>query len=313
MSVHEAEARRERIVTALRRQLRELPYQRRSRTRLRVFAALAAAAGVLGAGLLVWQIGTPEAVSSVRGEPGLELRELSGVVLLEEPSGTRRLGPGAELSLPLAGRLRVEQGGRAELKTERGLTLSLAESSVVSLAELGRSAQERLQLVAGQVTCQVPRLGQGESFDVVTPSARVVVHGTVFSVRVNEAAADGNSTCVEVSEGAVIVHHAAGQVALNSGESWGCGRKLTRAEHSADRTEAWRPGRTPPAREAAELKKPAGTLEPEVRLLQTALVHERNGDEVAAEKSLALLLRKYPHSPLSTEARAALARIRAKR
>ena len=40
---------------------------------------------------------------------------------------------------------------------------------------------------------------------------------------------------------------------------------------------------------AGELKKPSGTLEPEVRLLQTALVHERNGDEAAAEKSLSLL------------------------
>jgi hypothetical protein len=293
----------------LRQQVRELPRQRRNRTRARALTSAAAAAALLALGGGAWKIGQPGADLAQAGQPALELRELAGMVLLEGTTGKRRLERGAELALPLEGQLRVEPGGSAELRTDGGVSLALAESSVVLLNELGNASQKRLRLLAGEVTCQVPRLAQNESFAVVTPSARVVVHGTVFRVRVNDATArDG--TCVEVTEGAVIVHHDSGQIALNSGESWGCGAKPRSAERAASRSDRSQLERAPLRESADARRSSAGTLEPEVRLLQAALVAERNGDKAAAERALSLLLRRYPQSPLSTEARGALSRIR---
>src|SRR6185503_14934704 len=70
--------------------------------------------------------------------------------------------------------------------------------------------------------CAVPRLSPGSSFSVVTPNAKVVVHGTKFSVRVDSSEAGVTRTCVRVREGLVAVHHAAGTAMLHANEAWGC-------------------------------------------------------------------------------------------
>jgi outer membrane protein assembly factor BamD (BamD/ComL family) len=45
------------------------------------------------------------------------------------------------------------------------------------------------------------------------------------------------------------------------------------------------------------------------RLLQSALVSERQGDTVAAERALRALLRDYPDSPFAPDAKRTLQRI----
>src|SRR5690606_33371143 len=89
----------------------------------------------------------------------------------------------------------------------------------------------------------VPPLGAERRFSVITPSAKVIVHGTRFSVSTNPGdtaagAALGNpapgiaaqgitetaeaGTCVRVTEGRVEVISAQGRRFLTDGQQWGC-------------------------------------------------------------------------------------------
>jgi TolA-binding protein len=57
----------------------------------------------------------------------------------------------------------------------------------------------------------------------------------------------------------------------------------------------------------------AGTLDEETRLLRSGLAAERSGDLAGAAASFEQLLSRHPQSPLAPEARAALARVKARR
>jgi hypothetical protein len=207
--------------------------------------------------------------------------------------------------------------GSAELTTSSGVGLDLGAATRVSLSGLiGAPAQNQVELRQGHLTCSVPHLQEGQRFSVQTPDARVVVHGTVFSVRVDSSRARGSETCVEVTDGVVIVQHAAGETALNRGDRWGCdGSESTSASATASSAleaaalpESEPSERHPSPRSGA---RPAqrGTLGEERRLLQEALAAERTGQPERAQTLLNQLLARYPSSPLASEARRASARI----
>jgi hypothetical protein len=211
------------------------------------------------------------------------------------------------------GEIESAADGSAELSTSAGLGLTLGGGTRISLTKLvGAGALNQVELRHGLLTCTVPHLREGQRFSVQTPDVRVVVHGTVFSVRVDSTRAQGSGTCVEVTDGVVIVQHAGRETALNAGDRWGCEAKAsaTLAESAApvptldsalnDRHPVPRNGARPLER---------STLGEESRFLQDALAAERVGQRKRAQSLLEQLLARYPNSPLAPEARRASARI----
>ena len=107
----------------------------------------------------------------------------------------------------------------AATRAERlALTLPTGERLVrigegaLELRELG--PRREVALDAGEVLFDVPSMGAGEAFEVVTPHLRVEVVGTVFAVDVRD-----DRSAVEVFEGEVRVHREGeGTVPLRAGD-----------------------------------------------------------------------------------------------
>jgi hypothetical protein len=214
------------------------------------------------------------------------------------------------------GEVQTAEQGSAELVNGSGLGLHLGEATRVSLGGLvGASGKNQVDLRQGSITCTVPHLNEGQRFSVATPDARVVVHGTVFSVHVDSKQESGNQTCVRVTDGVVIVQHGGSETALNAGDSWGCAATSTGAEpasvapsdSSAAEDDTGVEASHTASRGAQHAER--GTLGDENRLFQAALAAERLGQKEKAELDLNRLLSKYPSSPLAPEARRAQSRI----
>jgi hypothetical protein len=222
------------------------------------------------------------------------------------------------------GEIETVTDGSAELVTSAGLGLNLGGGTRVSLTGLvGAAASNQVELKQGYLNCSVPHLREGQRFSVQTPDARVVVHGTVFSVRVDSNRARGSETCVEVTDGVVIVQHGDRETALNRGDRWGC-----EASPSTSGGQKPTPSGEPNTAQSAASNEPVnhvdepraaprtsarashrGTLGEESRLLQEALAAERTGQTRQAQVLLEQLLARYPNSPLAPEAHRASARI----
>jgi hypothetical protein len=239
-----------------------------------------------------------------------EIRIVRGSATASRAGRAHSLSAGQSLSMPFDGELSTESG-LVDLKTSTGLALELAGETRVSLRDFSVSGtQSRVHLSRGEVTARVPRLEQGQQFSIVTPNARAVVHGTIFSVQVDSEQEGVTQTCVRVTEGVVVVHHDGGQAALNGGDSWGCGEVVIDLDDPATPEATARRPRAP-GRPAATMGRgeASGTLAAENALLQRALAAERAGEGQAAVTHLQTLLSRYPESPLAPEARRTLARL----
>jgi len=298
--------RRERALPRLRRELRAAHGARLRRARYQALAFGAFAAALAMAALLALSVGPTPAPAPHRVAPPrtlLTLAHSSGQVFLSTPQGERVLSAGERLPDPVSGELRTSETGSARLATSRGLSLTLSPATRVELLGLDRErADGQVRLNQGELTCSVPKLGLGKAFSVVTPDARIVVHGTTFSVR---AGAGRLPSCVSVLEGVVSVHHGAGEVTLTSGESFGCEPLAAPVEE----TQKVEPVSRPRAPREPAPKRASGTLGAEADLLGAALAAERSGEYAKAREKLATLLELYPGSPLVPEARQALARV----
>ncbi|HKO51055.1 MAG TPA: FecR family protein [Polyangiaceae bacterium] len=306
-------ARRVRVVTSLKRNVRTLAAARVRRTRRRagyVALSLAAAAAAL--------FGVHRFSQRGAAEPALAITFVGSVGRTLARSGVnpRALRAGESL-LGDPGEIETAAAGSAELVTSAGLGLNLGAETRVSLSGLvGAPAVNQVELKQGLLTCSVPHLDEGQRFSVQTPDARVVVHGTVFSVRVDSKRAHGAETCVEVTDGVVIVQHAGGETALNAGDHWGCesSPSVPLAASAAHEPESpavrdGGPNERRPVAHASPRPAERGTLGQESRLLQDALAAERVGQRDRAQILLNQLLARYPNSPLAAEARRASARI----
>lgn len=321
-------ARRERVVAVLKRDVRTLAAARASRTQRRVgylALSLAAAAGAMFAAHRLAQPwpASPALVITFVGSVG-QATARSGA---DSGVAPRSLRAGESL-LGDPGEIETAADGSAELVTSAGLGLNLGSATRVSLAGLlGAAASNQVDLKQGSLNCSVPHLQEGQRFSVQTPDARVVVHGTVFSVRVDTNRAHGRETCVEVTDGVVIVHHDGSETALNRGDRWGCEGRPSVTGSEPPTTLSASPSAAPSAPEPASSEArgdvnarraparsfaratPHGTLGEESRLLQEALAAERTGQTERAQGLLNQLLARYPNSPLVPEARRASARI----
>lgn len=305
-------ARRARVVGSLKREVHALAAQRSERPRRRAgFAALALAAA---ASLLV---GTRFVAQRHVAQTTATLTFVGSVGNTVTLGGSRprSLQSGESLTRD-PGEIETAELGSAELVGSAGLGLRLGSATRVSIAGLlGSAPKNQAELRQGLLTCTVPHLSEGQRFSVATPDARVVVHGTVFSVRVDSKQASGSQTCVAVTDGVVIVQHAGSETALNAGDSWGCSPNADSDPKPNDTTQqdsAQDSDSSAAIRGASHgaLRPPDhGTLGEENRLFQAALAAERLGQKDKAELDLNRLLSKYPSSPLGPEARRALSRI----
>ena len=307
--------RRARVVAALQRDARSLSSERTRRIRRRaVFGALAAAAALsLAAG--AFRLSRPNRVANA---PSITFVGSVGETVLHQAGAERALHPGDILRAD-PGELETARVGSAELVTPAGLSLRLGSATQLSLGALLRRTSSQVALRQGIVTCSVPHLQEGRRFSVETPDARVVVHGTVFSVRVDNTRTSGEKTCVEVTDGVVFVQHGSSETALNAGDSWGCEPRANSPTTTATATAtepvasiAPNDGALKDSHGAARgLPRPASgsTLVEEANLFQAALAAERLGQRARAANLLERLLSKYPSSPLVPEAGRALTRV----
>ena len=315
-------ARRERVVAVLQRDVRTLAAARAARTQRRVGYIALSLAAAAGAVFGVHRLARPDTAS-----PALVITFVGSVgqATARSNANSRPLRAGESL-LGDPGEIETVTDGSAELVTSAGLGLNLGGGTRVSLTGLlGAAANNQVQLERGYLNCSVPHLLEGQRFSVQTPDARVVVHGTVFSVRVDPNRARGSETCVEVTDGVVIVQHGDRETALNRGDRWGCEagpsanggeRPSLSAKPSAAPSAASALGEQPndvnerrAAPRGSARAPQRGTLGEESRLLQEALAAERTGQTERARVLLNQLLARYPSSPLMPEARRASARI----
>jgi hypothetical protein len=203
-------------------------------------------------------------------------------------------------------------GAAATLTLPRDVHVELGEKTETRV-ELAGIDEERLRLALGSTAVSVPKPGGPKTFSVVTPDARVVVHGTIFQVIVEEDPVSHRlRTRVSVTRGSVFVESAAGTRLLQAGESWssrppdepvidsGPAGSAEPPPDSASPSTSARPRSAAPIRHE--------TLRAQNSLFQAALDARNAGNQAAVVSSLTELLRRYPETPLAQEAELALFR-----
>jgi hypothetical protein len=283
----------------------------------RLYGALALAAGfaliATGAAYKAMHKASAVAVAA----PHIDIVALEGDVTRVGSSGRAGIALGETASVAPDGAIETSTHSQARIKTERGLVIEVRENTHVSLAELA-SADPRvaLHLDSGAIRCVIPHLTDGHTFSVVTPDAKVIDRGTIFTVTV-EGSGPSAKTVVRVEEGEVLVQHASGETQLTASQSWGDtsppAEQLAPAAPIAGSTEslARAPSSNGVRRSPEAQKAPSqGTLDEATSLLQAGIANERKGDLRGAATSFEALLSKYPDSPLAPFARAGLSRVK---
>jgi hypothetical protein len=179
-----------------------------------------AAAALLGVGI------AHKTAPMTEQQPQAQVRELRVDPLGHESAawidaaGSRR-PIHASAALEGSGELVAAAGSWSRLSTPQGARVELAPRTRLRVRSAARSLiGAQLNLVEGEVRCQVPKLGKSAHFEIETADARVIVHGTRFSVHVGTP--DRPGTCVQVSEGLVEVQHDGHSTMLPRGAQWGC-------------------------------------------------------------------------------------------
>lgn len=320
-----------RVVDGIGRALGAVAERRRSRGRWRRAAAglsLAASVGGvgvgswfayrdIGAGVGVGQVVSPSEVIdrrvSVRAAGDVTMTDLSGrSVALGEPSDPSD----PKLRLDEGYRLRTEEG-TARLGFASGAAAQVSSGSTLTVT--ATRSTEALFLARGNVDVEVPKLDAQRGFSVATPDALVTVHGTRFSVHVEDSAGLGPRTHVKVDHGVVSVEHAGHEVRLLAGDAWppaspsedratpeqdASAAELERAlldeAHARDSRE---PRPRPKARAAARrrVSYDSRELADQNQRFAAALRMRKAGAGGAALAELAGLIERYPESPLRQE------------
>jgi len=220
---------RQRIVARMRDQVRTVPRERRRARlvrRFRVGAALGASLVACGA-LMFALRGAPV----MEGGNAIHLAAAGASPLSwTDREGVAREVRG-ELDLLGDGELQVPEHATALLTTANGVRIEAEKHTRVRVRRHGQghggkagAGSQALLLDHGAVRCRVPPLGKGQEFEVATSTARVIVHGTDFSVALgaSEVARPG-TPCVRVREGLVEVQTTGSASAwIGPGSEWGC-------------------------------------------------------------------------------------------
>lgn len=309
-----AAARRERVVEALGRGIRDVPHLREQRARrARWFSFAAAAVVALGLGFAVRGFddsGAARPAAQVEAKSAANVRSVSGTLVVTHAGRSRVVTPGEQAGIEVGDALNTAADGLARLRTERS-DVEVAPATQVKLA-VASVTEERLRLAAGRVELHVERRPDSRRIVVVeTPDSEVVVHGTVFSVSVDSSSGVG-VTRVQVTEGTVSVLHRGERSFVTTGQDWSSAakpepsRELTSATPRArsSETASARPQRHG-VRRAAEPASgsEASSLGEENRMFSQAVEARNRGDDRSAVELFGALLGKFPGGKLAEEAR----------
>ncbi len=306
-------ARRERVIEALGRGIRDVPHLREQRTRrTRWFSFAAAAVVALGVGFAVRGFSDSEAprpAAQLEAKSAATVRNVSGTLVVTHAGRSRVVTPGEQAGIEVGDAVSTATDGLARLRTERS-DVEVAPATQVKLATAS-PAEERLRLAAGRVELHVERRPDSRRIVVVeTPDSEVVVHGTVFSVSVDSSSGVG-VTRVEVTEGTVSVLHRGERAFVTTGQNWSSAIKPEPAREAAASARARsseatsvRPQRHG-ARRSAESASgtDSSSLGEENRMFSQAVEARNRGDDRSAVELFGALLGKFPSGKLAEEAR----------
>lgn len=307
-----AEQRREQVVAALSRSIRESARSKRNASRSRWIWGLGIAASLaLGIGVAV----------HVERERGLStqdtvLSDVRGAVVVIEGNESQVLTQGEKLALRALGDIETALEAQAEIHSLKSLVhIGPATKLTVPPAT---NVEERYRLALGRVDVSVDKDSRfTRSVVVETPNAEVVVHGTVFAVAVSSH--EGHLvTEVSVTRGSVWVFEKGVQVALlGPAQRWSSESQPATAPSSTVNPSNARdlptvarelPSTTsfeaPAAREVLRVRGPrhqptpaelkASTLAEQSHMFQDAIDARNRGDDTRAVELFARLLSRYP-------------------
>lgn len=310
-----AAARRERVIEALGRGIRDVPHLREQRTRrARWFSFAAAAVVALGVGFAVRGFGessAPDTAAQLEAKSAATVRNVSGTVVVTHAGRSRVVSSGEQAGIDVGDALSTAADGLARLRTERS-EVDVAPATQVKLA-VASPTEERLRLAAGRVELRVERRPDSRRIVVVeTPNSEVVVHGTVFSVSVDSTSGVG-VTRVQVTEGTVSVLHGGERSFVTTGQDWSsaakpeAAREVTTSAPARARSSEAAPSR--PQRHGARRSADSAssndpsTLGEENRMFSQAVEARNRGDDRSAVELFGALLGKFPSGKLAEEAR----------
>lgn len=302
----DGEERRARVVSQLARTIRESKLERERKQRSARIAAVVAMAAVVA--LLVG--GLWRGVGARSAAPSASLRPSTAGVLVSRGAESHVPAVNADRALGAGDVVSTVADARAMLRLGSGAEASVAPSTRVTLSSVA-AGSEQLELGIGEIALRVPPLGERGSFRVLTPDARVTVHGTAFVVRVTKRHdGAGTFTEVSVSEGRVSVERNGSEVFLTPGQSWSSQPKEEKAAAPEPEPTPTAPTAAPEPEKHAAARPPAkhapndpSALAEQNRLFAAAAAARRGGDDRTALAHLNQLLAQYPQSPLAPEAR----------
>ncbi len=292
-----AEERREQVVGALSRAIRDSAERRRRAFRTRLVLGLGLAASLaLGVGWAVRGQGAAQPALSAT-----TVAEVSGAVVVTEAGESRVLARGSTLSLHAVGEIETALDARAEIRSQKSV-LRIAPATKLTVPQV-TNVEERYRLAAGRVDVSVDKDSRfSRSVVVETPNAEVVVHGTVFAVGVSSRS-EHAVTDVSVARGSVWVLANGVQVAvLGPGQHWssesppGAAPGASNAEQ-APPSQVELPSREPrrtPRHEPATAEAKASVLTEQSHLFQEAIDARNVGDDVRAAELFSHLVARYP-------------------
>ena len=305
-------ARRERVVEALGRGIRDVPHLREQRARrARWFSFAAAAVVALAVGFAARGFsdsGSRPTTTQVEAKGAASARSVSGTLVVTHAGRSRVVTPGEQAGIEVGDALSTAADGLARLRTERS-DVEVAPATQVKLA-VASPTEERLRLAAGRVELHVERRPDSRRIVVVeTPDSEVVVHGTVFSVSVDSSSGVG-VTRVQVAEGTVSVLHRGERSFVTTGQDWSSAVKPqpVRAAEAPARARSTETASARPQRHGARRAEPASgsessSLGEENRMFSQAIEARNRGDDRAAVELFGALLGKFPGGKLAEEAR----------
>jgi hypothetical protein len=127
-----------------------------------------------------------------------EVIRTAGPVTLTRAPSTKVIAAKPGLKLFAGDVLKVDKGGKAQLKFQPDTLVLLKENSVLTLNELAPSGRTRNTLSAGSLIANLKEaLSPGASFELQTPTALAIVRGTVYEVEITPSADESKPPAVD--------------------------------------------------------------------------------------------------------------------
>jgi hypothetical protein len=302
--------------------MRRTSSELRARRRIQGMLA-AAAAAALGSSLLVGALLWGRGNSGVLGRFHARDASPTAVTLVGHVSASpnaplaRSLAPAPVSGAAPATTTHEQSPSHVHLLS--GVEVAMGPDTRLSpLSEQPQGDCEVLVLDSGFIHVDVPKLPVGHTFEVRTPNALVIVHGTSFSVEVTRSGPSGAPvTRVVVSNGVVTVRHADSELLVGAGMEWASSNETSaRAKPSpvpAPSRSVQRHGREPTAAPSAappisgadamaESPKAETDLAEQNRSFGQAIFARERGDLAGAVRILDSFVVRHPASPLAQDA-----------